>query len=614
MTAGSAGDATHVPAVTVDAKGRVTALSPVAITGLVPTLPGVATEYLNGTGAWTTPPDTGMTQLTGDATAGPGSGSQPLTLAASGVTPGSYGDSANVPIVVVDAKGRVTSLSTVPVTAGQSTVLNYTFSTGLTPPPPTGRLLLNQAYPWTNPGHLYVSVQTRDNLDVYWTLLLAPSGSRIVIQNTTDHTQYGEWTTTAAGVDNGTYVDFAVTTVSTGGSALSNNESVVLRLGSPAQATGNVSGPASSTTGDLASYADATGKVLADSGVPAAQVARTDQATTFTAGLGTTPLNASQLTSGTVPAAALPSDLAKTDAANVFTAFQTLSLTSPSLLLKDTSQPADQKNFFIENAAGQLYFIANNDAGTANSGVVSISRTGAIDAPGGLNASQLTTGTVPAAALPANVAKTDASNYFTANQVLQASNPVFYVVDTAQAANSKWWRNWSSAALLLFDALSDDLGTLYGRVAFSRGGNVAITGSFTEHSRSAPLGEWISAPPASYATDIGGPWTVPAASVLQSYYTLIGKTIIWHLVISGSTLGAPCNQLLIQLPSGIGPFYDMYAVQALLAYSADAGGFAVSHAGAYNGNTYYVGVAKCAGGQWAAGTITLYMSITGRLA
>jgi hypothetical protein len=74
--------------ITVDAKGRVTA----AASGSV---------------------SPGISQLTGDLTAGPGSGSQAATLAATGVSAGSYSPLA----ATVDAKGRITAASTASLTA-----------------------------------------------------------------------------------------------------------------------------------------------------------------------------------------------------------------------------------------------------------------------------------------------------------------------------------------------------------------------------------------------------------------------------------------------------------------------------------------------------------------
>lgn len=81
---------TYSPAaLTVDAKGRITSASTASLTA-----------YIN--------------QLTGDVLAGPGSGSQAATLAASGVTPGTYAQ----PSIVVDSKGRITSAT--PSSAGGS--------------------------------------------------------------------------------------------------------------------------------------------------------------------------------------------------------------------------------------------------------------------------------------------------------------------------------------------------------------------------------------------------------------------------------------------------------------------------------------------------------------
>lgn len=60
--------------------------------------------------------DTGITQLTGDVTAGPGNGSQAATLASVITAGGPTGSSSVVPVITYDAKGRLTAVSTATIT------------------------------------------------------------------------------------------------------------------------------------------------------------------------------------------------------------------------------------------------------------------------------------------------------------------------------------------------------------------------------------------------------------------------------------------------------------------------------------------------------------------
>lgn len=92
--------------------------------GLVPKAPAVATEYLDGTGGWSTPaggtsPD-GVTLDTGGAggTLEIKPGSVGATqLDSTGVVASTYGDSANAPVITVDGNGRITAVSLTPLQA-----------------------------------------------------------------------------------------------------------------------------------------------------------------------------------------------------------------------------------------------------------------------------------------------------------------------------------------------------------------------------------------------------------------------------------------------------------------------------------------------------------------
>jgi hypothetical protein len=100
-------------------------------TGSAATLTTGRTIGMTGDVTWTSGSFNGSANVTGTA-----------TLANSGVTAGTYGSATQVPVVTVDAKGRVTSATTSAITAGgpvadgaiyensQTISTNYTMATG----------------------------------------------------------------------------------------------------------------------------------------------------------------------------------------------------------------------------------------------------------------------------------------------------------------------------------------------------------------------------------------------------------------------------------------------------------------------------------------------------
>lgn len=90
---GTFGSATQCVTVAANAKGLITGISQTACTG-----------------------SSGISQLTGDVTAGPGSGSQAATLAAVITAGGPTGSATAAPIITFDAKGRLTAVSSATIT------------------------------------------------------------------------------------------------------------------------------------------------------------------------------------------------------------------------------------------------------------------------------------------------------------------------------------------------------------------------------------------------------------------------------------------------------------------------------------------------------------------
>lgn len=107
VTANTYGNATQVPVFTVDTYGRITSVTNTTITA-------------GGSGTVTSVAASGSTDISVGGSPITTSGTLTFALTDTGVTANIYGDATTVPQFTVDAKGRITNVTGVPISAGGS--------------------------------------------------------------------------------------------------------------------------------------------------------------------------------------------------------------------------------------------------------------------------------------------------------------------------------------------------------------------------------------------------------------------------------------------------------------------------------------------------------------
>lgn len=447
-----------------------------------------------------------------------------------------------------------------------SAKFHYRFSNSELWPVGSQRLQFNSAHPYSATTTVGVSKQVDGGADASAFISRIPVGATLYVQQDDDSDRWAEFTVTGAPVDAVSYYTIPVTYKASGPTAIANNAPVTMFAlmsgGGGGGGTGDVVGPGSATPDAIAVYNGTTGKIIKD-GLKTIATVISDAVSAAVATI---------LPGGKLPAGNLPANVALKDAANTFTQNQMVTgvLTATGGL---DGTPLDAGN--LSSGTVPLarlpvgldeVFIGTADPGSAfelwyDTDEPNVDIPGNVTGPGSSVNGDLavfsgTTGKVlQDTGIPAaQVARLDQKNTFTSAYpqiTLQHSvAPQIGFSETGQPSGARAWSMYANAQQLAVDTRSDDLSTPLTQIlTMTRAGDLKVGRDLYEKGRTVPMGHAIPVSyNAAYFATQAGTWTV--SQVLTYHYTLVGKTITLWLGLGSHSLSVASQWLAVLLPFG----------------------------------------------------------------
>jgi hypothetical protein len=186
----------------------------------------LATDVLPGTLYFST--DTGSLERSDGSTWSAYSSNVPVSLGASTLL--GRGDSGAGAAEEITLSNSL--LMTGTVLSVRTGIFNYTYNSTITTPPAAGQVRLDTVFAsWNTATKVWMRFTSADGQDLYWGIMIVPTGSTLLIQDKDDHARYGRFLTTGTPIDSGLYAEIPVSWVASGTAILTAQQIFVRTSG-----------------------------------------------------------------------------------------------------------------------------------------------------------------------------------------------------------------------------------------------------------------------------------------------------------------------------------------------------------------------------------------------